>query len=312
MGKTLILFLFLVLCVSSTEAKDSLQIENLQKDVKSLQADINSLQQANARFQSQLQCVNDLKHSIERHNVKIDSLRSALFNVDNLLDRQSTNMNSIERKVDSNFAATDQKIEVSSNSLSESIQQRSVWGGGAIIIALILLALTFFILRKKINRGVSSIDKIKAAQNSLESAQKAMQEESVKLDAKLVELLDKQFSVQTQNNDANQQDHSLVLKVADEIIKIETNLARMDESVRGYKQLKKALERMRANFMANGYEIVDMLNKPYNEGMKASVSFETDELLQEGEQKITNIIKPQINYNGKMIQSAQITVSQNL
>lgn len=312
MGKTLILFLFLVLCVSSTEAKDSLQIENLRKDVKSLQADINSLQQANARFQSQLQGVNDLKHSIERHNVKIDSLRSALFNVDNLLDRQSTNMNSIERKVDSNFAATDQKIEVSSNSLSESIQQRSVWGGGAIIIALILLALTFFILRKKINRGVSSIDKIKAAQNSLESAQKAMQEESVKLDSKLLELLEKQMIEYPQMQENNEIDHTLALKVADEIVKIEANLARMDSSIKGYKQLSKAVERIKDNFMANGYEIVDMLNKPYNEGMKVIASFVSDETLADGEQKITGVAKTQVNFKGKMIQSAQITVSQNL
>lgn len=312
MSKTLILFLFLVLCVSSTEAKDSLQIENLQKDVKSLQADINSLQQANARFQSQLQGVNDLKHSIERHNVKIDSLRSALFNVDNLLDRQSTNMNSIERKVDSNFAATDQKIEVSSNSLSESIQQRSVWGGGAIIIALILLALTFFILRKKINRGVSSIDKIKAAQNSLESAQKAMQEESVKLDSKLLELLEKQMIEYPQMQENNEIDHTLALKVADEIVKIEANLARMDSSIKGYKQLSKAVERIKDNFMANGYEIVNMLNKPYNEGMKVIASFVSDETLADGEQKITGVAKPQVNFKGKMIQSAHITVSQNL
>ncbi len=55
-----------------------------------------------------------------------------------------------------------------------------------------------------------------------------------------------------------------------------------------------------------------MLGKAYSEGMKASVNFETDESLKEGEQKITGIIKPQINYKGKMIQTAQITVSQNL
>ena len=58
--------------------------------------------------------------------------------------------------------------------------------------------------------------------------------------------------------------------------------------------------------------IVEMLGKPYNDGMKVSVNFETDESLKEGEQIITGIIKPQINYKGKMIQTAQITVSQNL
>ena len=55
-----------------------------------------------------------------------------------------------------------------------------------------------------------------------------------------------------------------------------------------------------------------MLGKPYNEGMKLSADFVSDKTLAEGEQKITGIIKPQINYKGKMIQAAQITVSQNI
>ena len=46
--------------------------------------------------------------------------------------------------------------------------------------------------------------------------------------------------------------------------------------------------------------------------MKVVANFVSDDTLGEGEQKISGIIKPQINYKGKMIQSAQITVSQNL
>ena len=64
--------------------------------------------------------------------------------------------------------------------------------------------------------------------------------------------------------------------------------------------------------MAQGYEIVDMLGKPYNEGMKAIANFVLDESLEEGQQIITGIAKPQINYKGVMIQAAQITVSQNI
>ena len=103
-----------------------------------------------------------------------------------------------------------------------------------------------------------------------------------------------------------------MLKVADESVRIEANLSHMNASVKGYKQLAKAVERIKANFRANGYEIVDMLGKPYHEGMKVTANFVTDETLPEGEQFITGVIKPQINYKGKMIQSAQITVSQNL
>ena len=85
----------------------------------------------------------------------------------------------------------------------------------------------------------------------------------------------------------------------------------MDSSVKGYKQLSKAVERIKNNFLANGYEIVDMLGKQYIPGIKAAVTFVTDENLEEGKQIITKIIKPQINYHQQMIQAAEIEVSQS-
>ena len=115
-----------------------------------------------------------------------------------------------------------------------------------------------------------------------------------------------------QPSDLGVPDHSLVLKVADEIIRIEANLSKMDPSVKGFKQISKAVERIRTNFEAYGYEIVDMLNKPYDDGMKVVANFVADESLTPGAQVITSISKPQINYNGVMIQSAQVTVSQNI
>ena len=86
----------------------------------------------------------------------------------------------------------------------------------------------------------------------------------------------------------------------------------MDPKIRGHKQLSKSISQMKDNLLANGYELVDMLGKPYNDGMKVSANFIEDEDVEHGKQIITGIIKPQINYNGIMIQSAQITVSQNL
>ena len=125
-----------------------------------------------------------------------------------------------------------------------------------------------------------------------------------------MEIAEKQLSVTPIKKEENEMDHSLALKVADEIVKIETNLSRMDTKIKGHKQLSKAVERIKNNFYANGYEIVDMLGKKYAHGMKAAVTFITDETLKEGEQIITKIIKPQINYKGEMIQAAQIEVSQ--
>lgn len=138
-----------------------------------------------------------------------------------------------------------------------------------------------------------------------------MQEESIALDSKLADIISKQLEGKPSPSNGDI-DHSLALKVADEIVRMELNLSRMDSSIKGYKQLAKAVERIKDNFKANGYEIVDLLGKPYNEGMKVSANFVVDEDLEEGKQVITGITKPQVNYNGQMIQAAQITVSQNI
>lgn len=106
-------------------------------------------------------------------------------------------------------------------------------------------------------------------------------------------------------------DHSLALKIADEIVRIENNLNHMDPSVKGYKQLSKAVERIKLNLHANGYEIVNLLGKHYDDGMKITADFVPDDTLAPGEQLITNVIRPLVIYEGKMIQSAQVIVNQN-
>ena len=293
MKKILIMFLccFFTLYVKSN---DSLKIAVLQKEVYNLKYAVSNLQREN-------RIIRDL---YKEQKSDIDSLQ----NTQMLLDEE---LGALANKMGTDLSETNKKLEASASSLNASINSRTWLTSSGLVIALVLLFVVYYILKKKILNGSTSMDKIKAAQESLETAQKAMHEESVKLDNKLVELLDKQVVLQSQNNINDQQDHTLALKVADEIVRIETNLSRMDESIKGHKQLKKAVERIRANFMANGYEIVDMLGKPYVEGMKATPNFIPDETLKEGEQIITGIIKPQINYKGIMIQSAQITVSQN-
>ena len=93
---------------------------------------------------------------------------------------------------------------------------------------------------------------------------------------------------------------------------MEMTLYRMDKNVRGYKQLARSVKQMKDNFLAHGYEIVDMLGKNYSEGSRSTATFIEDESLPKGSQIITAVIKPQINFNGQMIQSAQVTVSQNI
>ena len=294
----LFLFLLLLSCNAWCSQNASLNIRDIQREVSNLKSTVYRLQQEDRRLDG-----------LYQQQVKeLDSLRA-------VQQQQVENVKTLSNKVGAEISDANQKIDNNVNTLSESINSRTWLGALGILIAIGLLACTYYVLRKKISSGATTIDKIRSAQEGLETAQKAMQEESVKLDSKLVELLDRQMNSSLNENKTikeRKEDHSFALKVGDEIAKIETNLSKMDPNIRGYNQLKQALRRIKDNFNAHGYEIVELLGLDYNDGMPFEAQFVPDDSLPEGKRIITGITRLQINHNGKMIQSAKITVRQNI
>ena len=276
-------------------SSDSLKITNLQREVSILKNTVSRLQQDGGRLQGLYQ----------QQAKELDSLRTKQL-------QHTENVKTLAEKVGADISDANQKIDNNVSTLSNSINSRTWLGALGILMAIGLLACAYYILRRKISSGTTTIDKIRSAQEGLETAQKAMQEESVKLDSKLVELLDKQINSSIKENKEQKVDHSFALKVGNEIAKIETNLSKMDPEVKGYKQLKQALNHIKDNFNAHGYEIVELLGLDYNDGMPFEAQFVPDDTLPEGKRIISGITRLQINYNGEMIQSAKITVRQNI
>lgn len=287
------------------------EVSSLKKEVSVLQTyqnriknDVDAIKDNSKRNQSK---INNLELQNEKLNSQIDSLQKAYNNL-------ARSQESDKSELSSQIGITNEKVQATEKVLSS----RTLWGALGIIALIIALMATVWAFLKKFKSGSSSIDDVRKAQSFLETAQEnmrkaqeKMQEESIQLDNKLIEILSNQ-PVSTPTTSADGElDHSLTLKVADEIVKIEMNLSRMDESVKGYKQLSRGVQRIKDNFRANDYEIVDMLGKPYQAGMKAAVTFVTDENLEPGQQIISRIIKPQVNYKQIMIQAAQIEVSQS-
>lgn len=304
MKKILLLIPFLVFEVQYSKAQDSLEwtreeYKILQEKQSKAESDIRHLKRAINEASAQL-------HTLSKDNqvlsISVDSLRS---DFEKLSKVQEADRNLASRKI-----GEAQESIIANQTV---IENRTLYGGLALIVLVVIIALVIWWLIGRIRRGNTSLDEIRKAQDALQNAQVKMQEESIKLDNKLLEVAEQQMKAAsvTANNNAASIDHSLALKVADEIVRIELNLSRMDSSIKGYKQLAKAVQRIKDNFQANGYEIVDMLGKPYVVGMKAVVTFVIDENLLRGQQIITKVIKPQINYQQQMIQAAQIEVSQS-
>lgn len=274
-----------------------------EKDFQQLERKVSVLQQSN------LHLISNVRELIRKNKLiqaNIDSLQSLQL-------QQAERVKVLAEKTGADISDANQKIDTNVSTLSDSIKSRTWIGVISIMIAITLLALTYYILRRKISSGASTIDKIRTAQEGLEAAQKSMQEEAVKLDSKLLEMLDKQLTMgDVKETDSSQPDHRFALKVGDELAKIETNLSKMDPTVKGYKQLKQAVQRIKDNFNSNGYEIVDLLGLDYNDGMPFEAQFVPDDTLPEGKRVISGITRLQINYNGEMIQSAKIVVRQNI
>ena len=116
------------------------------------------------------------------------------------------------------------------------------------------------------------------------------------------------------NNDTNVHrgaGESTILALAGEISRIESNLAHMDD-VPGRKQLLKCVERMKMYLQAENYNIVPLLGARYTDGMMVSAAFVHDGQIPRGEAKIISVQLPQVNYCGKMIQCAKVTVGENI
>ena len=283
-----------IVVTSYAESNDSIKIvkleQTLQKEIK-----------ARESLKTELAIQKDL---IKSQDGVIDSLRYAIEeNARNI----KTAADEIGLKIDETNSTLGSKAD------SSDVKSKTIWGGIILILLAILGAIVYYLLHKRINKGNADVnalmeksDKLNEQilnQFSLEMAE--MQKISASL-AAIEKTSGKQGGV------SSEPDHSLIKTLADRITFMEMTLFKMDPKVRGYKQLSKSISQMKDNLLANGYELVDMLGKPYNDGMKVTANFIEDEDLEQGTQIITGIIKPQINFNGKMIQSAQITVSQNI
>ena len=274
------------------------EISTLKAKQESLGKDVNGLSSRCGRAETQ---TSEAQSACMKLNGRIDSLqkRCNAIDADHKADKSEL-MGSIGK--------TNEQVQAA----GEAISSRTLLGicGLCLLLAAIIAIAYFF--SKKFKVGYTSIGEVRKAQEALQSAQAKMQEESLKLDDKLLELLNRQIESTPKVPVNDKPAHSLALTVADAVASIEATLSHMDSSIRGYKQLSKAVQRIKDNFKAKDYEIVDMLGKPYNEGMKVIANFIINEDLEEGKQIITGLTKPQVNYNGQMIQAAQITVSQNI
>ncbi|MGI6412055.1 MAG: hypothetical protein ACOX0V_12620, partial [Bacteroidales bacterium] len=265
-----------------------------------------------SKVNSQQTTINQQRNSLNEITAKATRLESTVDSLSSLIETNRSNINTIADDLGTKIQETGEQAETRISKLGGDVEKNRLYWIIATLVTLLLGALMYLFLGKRIKSSQTDLE------TQIRNTKKSLEEESLKLDNKLIEVLETQLKVQ-QEETKNQPiatnektDHSLALKVADEIVRMQKNISRMDADIKGLKPLEKGIERIQANFAANGYEMVNLLNNEYDERMNIDViNFVEDDTLESGKKIISKIIKPQVNFNGILIQRAQVEVSQN-
>jgi hypothetical protein len=315
--KKIILSITLVALLGiSAHAQDETRVEQvaqLERLVQQLQTTDsvaqNEFQQLKNRDNTLQSSISSLSRRNGTLSSRLDSLTALLSQNSQAISALSQQLTAQQQELSGQISETRATTSQSVSELDKALNKNTLYWIIAVLAVGILSILAFFLLRKKVTDNQSSINQ------SLANTRQELEQEGIRLDEKLVGVMETQMKIIQEERKAagsqnEEQDHSLALKVADEIVRIEKNISQMDEGTRGLKQLAKAVGRIRDNFASNGYEMVDMIGKSFDDGMKVTANFRPDDNLDPDQKIITRIIKPQVNYKGKMVQSAQVEVSQ--
>lgn len=278
------------------QRKDSADIE---KKIEQQDYKIFTLQTENIRLKSKIA---DLSVDISRLSSKIDSIQNDVESNRNAISKTS---NELDTKIATNKDNANSQI----SAVGQSLNNKSLYGIIGILVAIIISLILYWFLSKR-----QKDDKTDVIQQ-LTKTKTSIEENLIKEFGKQTDLMEMQLKMlEAQKNNiqiSNKEvDHSLALKLADEITLMERNITHMDAGTKGLKQLLRSISKLKDYLSANGYELPELLGKPFNQGMRViPINTISDENLEVGQEIISKIIKPQVNYNDKIIQTAQVEIS---
>lgn len=318
MRKTLLIIAFLGATNLFAQEQPSTEliekIKSLQTQVNQQQSDIQKLySELNKEYRTYRIVKEDLNQTIIDNQVKVvDSLNT-------LINKSKQELSSINKQLNTKIQQTDENANTKISELDSSLGKNRLYWIIATLATLLLGGLVYWLLGKRMLSDKNEVkNQIQSSKTDVETQIKntktALEEESVKLDSQLLEIISSQLKIkesETKTSVNEEKDHSLVLKVADEVTRILMNLEVMDKSIKGYKHLKKYSESILDNLKAYGYEIPQLIGQNYNSGMNMVATLEFDDSIEEGKQIIKRIIKPQVNFDKKMIQAAKVIVAFN-
>jgi len=291
-----ILIIFCLLPISAQKSNDRKIVDELKK----ITGQLDSIKHSNRELRK---TVSSQKDQIEQLSRRLSETQGEIKNV-------SAASNSSITTVSNEIGKINGRVDEIGNSISRSKLLFAVLSS---ILAISGIAAFLYLLRRTPN--MPKVTEPAVAETSAENDLKKMSDENTR-DIEFLDVLTKTYSLLQErakfdSNVSEAVDHSLPLKVGDEIHRMRKRIENMPQEAKGLGALKNSLNRLEEEINEAGYVMVDLKGKDYNDGMMCEARFVEDPSVPPGRELITDVLKPQINHNGQVIQVAKIEVGKS-
>lgn len=281
----------------------------LKKEASELSQSVKTLEKISAASSEEIRSLKkqamELSQANKASHAQILDLTAKLSALENGQAGLGTSLNKLSVNIE-------QKAEI----LTQTISERSTWYLIAFGVVFILLATSYWYLRRRNDASEQSLSaQVQNALSSVRSTEEKVARADTALADSLFEILTKlrvrdiQAAATSTQPASTEPDHDLPLKLADEIHRMRKRLASLPAETKGLTPLQKSVERLESELTDHGYEIVDHTGMVYSENLSVKARFVPSDELAPEQKVITKVVTPQVNYKGVMLRMADIEVS---
>ena len=258
------------------------ELENLNKQALE---QINQIKAESLKQQKAL--ISKITEQDEQHQLQIKTLNDDLKILETKLqDSIKAHTQTVEELNQLNKSTAE-----TTATINDSIATRTIIVLIGLLLALGLIATSYLLLRKKQAKSTEDLSsQVKLALDNVRQTEENIVKSDIQLADCLHEVLiqlKEQAKVTPVVQQNSEPDHSLPLKLADEIHRMRKRLAALPEDTKGLKPLSKSLERLEDELSEQGYEIIDHTGTEYIENMSIKAQVIPSDELENGQSIIT-------------------------
>ncbi len=280
------------------------ELENLNKQALE---QINQIKAESLKQQKAL--ISKITEQDEQHQLQIKTLNDDLKILETKLqDSIKAHTQTVEELNQLNKSTAE-----TTATINDSIATRTIIVLIGLLLALGLIATSYLLLRKKQAKSTEDLSsQVKLALDNVRQTEENIVKSDIQLADCLHEVLiqlKEQAKVTPVVQQNNEPDHSLPLKLADEIHRMRKRILALPEDTKGLKPLSKSLERLEDELSEQGYEIIDHTGMEFSENLSIQSRFIPSDELEQGQSIISKVVTPQVNFKGVLIRMADVEVS---